>query len=79
MSKKRRTVWVLVRASVADHVSTADARKEIKTRVNEACCWKHEEEDVKITSASPMSRSSINEENYRRQRRKTNLAYLASY
>jgi hypothetical protein len=77
MAKKKKSHYVLVRVSADRHIPAAHVRREIKTRVNEACVHTHDEEAVKILSVAPAPKMARQEEIIRR-RRKTNLAYLAN-
>lgn len=47
-TRKRRTIQVVVTLSYADHVSAAEARRELRTRVNDGCCYSHDQEDVRV-------------------------------
>lgn len=55
-SRKRKTIRVMATLSVAPHVSAAEARRELRTRVNEGCCWFYDEEDVRVRQAKPAGR-----------------------
>lgn len=53
MSKKRRTVQVLVTLSYEPHIPAAEARRELRTRVNEGRCYIHDTEDVRVRKMAP--------------------------
>lgn len=48
---KRKLVKVEVLLSVAPHIPAAEARRELRTRVNELCCYYYEEPDVRVRKA----------------------------
>lgn len=53
--KKRRQIVVTLTLSVAPGVTVREAKREVKTRTNDACCYSLNEEDVRVvrTSAPP--------------------------
>lgn len=59
---KRRTCRVLVTLSYAARddygrpITAAMARRELRTRVNELCCYSLEEADVRVRAAKPEAR-----------------------
>lgn len=55
-TKKRKLIRVVVTLSVAPHVSAAEARRELRSRVNDSCCWFYDEEDVRVRQAKPAGR-----------------------
>ena len=48
---KRKLVRCEVTLSVASHVSAAEARRELRTRVNELCCYSLDEGEVRVRKA----------------------------
>lgn len=56
-TKKRRLVKVVVTLSVAPYITAPEARRELRSRVNQGCCWFYDEEDVKVREAKPIGRA----------------------
>lgn len=58
---KRKIVRVMVELSVAPEVTAAEARRELRTRVNNLCCYSYDDPDgywpvgsyVRVRSARP--------------------------
>lgn len=48
---RRKLIKVEVLLSVAPHISAAEARRELRTRINELCCFHHDEPDVRVRKA----------------------------
>lgn len=53
MKGRRRIVTMLVTLSLAPGVTALEARRELRTRVNEQCCHSREEEDVRVRRVGP--------------------------
>lgn len=47
---KRKQIEVTVKLSVKPGITKSEAKRELKSRVNDACCYRLDEEDVKIRS-----------------------------
>ena len=52
MSTKRKLISVTVTLSVDPGVTKAQALRELRTRVNESCCYSLDEEQVRVRKAS---------------------------
>lgn len=48
MSKHRKLITVTVTLSVKPGVTKAEAKRELRTRVNEECCYSLDTEDVRV-------------------------------
>lgn len=57
---RRKYIRVEVTLSVAAHVSAAEARRELRTRVNELCGWSQyiNDTDVRVRSLKPRGRTT---------------------
>ncbi len=51
--KTRKSVTMLLTVSVPREMSAADARREVRTLVNEQCNYSADHEDVKVRSLRP--------------------------
>lgn len=53
MARKKKIVYALVALSVDPEVSAADARRELRSRVNDGCDYYYDEHQVRARSVSP--------------------------
>ncbi|MBU0801395.1 MAG: hypothetical protein KKA05_10410 [Alphaproteobacteria bacterium] len=51
-TRKRKLIKVTLVLSVAPGVTKAQAKREVRTRVNEECCYILDNEDVRVRKAS---------------------------
>jgi len=53
MAKTRKIVTMLVTVSVPRDMTAAEARREVRTNINEHCSYAAEEGDVKVRGILP--------------------------
>ncbi|MBY0395633.1 MAG: hypothetical protein K2X91_04070 [Thermoleophilia bacterium] len=49
---RRRYVEVTLKLSLAPGVTAAQGRREVRTRVNDLCCYSLEESDVRVSKVT---------------------------
>ena len=52
MPAKRKFITVTVTLSVDHRVTKSEARRELRTRVNDGCCYSLDEDQVRVRKAS---------------------------
>lgn len=50
---KRRYLQVTLKISLAPGVTAAQARREVRSRVNDLCCYSLDESDVRVAKITP--------------------------
>ncbi|MBS4016809.1 MAG: hypothetical protein KGZ68_01110 [Dechloromonas sp.] len=54
MARRRKLVTMLVTVSVNPDMCARDARREVRTLVNEQCNYRWDPEDIRVRSVEPV-------------------------
>lgn len=54
MARRRKLVTMLVTVSVNPDMSAAEARREVRTLVNDQCNYSWDQEDIRVRSVKPV-------------------------